>query len=159
MRQAIRVDDLLPRYLYRYEVSLDRVLDLTDGEVQAELGLSPETLTGSEWRTCQEPGATAHSLGARAIRSPLLRQCLHDWMNSGSTMAGLDTACADFRQPALAREAVMCLRYILGSSLRIMFPTWRAARHVHLWLRLMDPESSGDRDMLTRQYRPLVKAC
>jgi len=69
-RQAIGVDDLLPRYLYHYEVSIDRVLDLTDAEVQAELGLSPEILTGSEWRTCQDLGATAHSLGARAILSP-----------------------------------------------------------------------------------------
>lgn len=67
---AIGVEGLLPRYLYHYEVSLDRVLDLTDGEVQAEVGLSLGVLTGPDWQACQGLGVIVHALGINAIVSP-----------------------------------------------------------------------------------------
>lgn len=69
-RQAIGVEGLLPRMLYRYEIDLDRVLDLTNGEVRAEVGLGVDALTGPDWTACQELGVAAHSLGARGINSP-----------------------------------------------------------------------------------------
>jgi RES domain-containing protein len=69
-RQAIGVEGLLPRTLYRYEVTLERVLDLTDDEVRHQVGLSLDVLTGPDWTGCQELGATVHTLGAQGINSP-----------------------------------------------------------------------------------------
>lgn len=69
-RQAIGVEGLLPRHLYRYDIRLDRVLDLTDAGVRGEVGLGLEVLTGPDWTVCQELGATAHALGVQAVQSP-----------------------------------------------------------------------------------------
>ena len=69
-RQAIGVDGLLPRSLYRYEISLARVLDLTSDEVRTDVGIGLDVLTGPDWTTCQELGSTAHSLGVQGISSP-----------------------------------------------------------------------------------------
>jgi RES domain-containing protein len=69
-RQAIGVEGLLPRTLYRYEIALDRVLDLTQDEVRAGVGLGSDVLTGPDWTACQELGLTLHALGAQAISSP-----------------------------------------------------------------------------------------
>jgi RES domain-containing protein len=69
-RQAIGVEGLLPRVLYRYEIELDRVLDLTDGEVRAQVGLGMDVLTGPDWTACQDLGVVAHALGANGINSP-----------------------------------------------------------------------------------------
>ena len=55
-RQAIGVEGLPPHHLYRYEVSLDRGLDPTDGETRQEVGLSLEVLTGPDFSACQELG-------------------------------------------------------------------------------------------------------
>jgi len=68
-RQGTGVEGLLPRVLYRPEVSLDTVLDLTIDQVRAEVGLSLDVLTGPDWTTCQELGVTLHALGAQAINS------------------------------------------------------------------------------------------
>jgi RES domain-containing protein len=69
-RLSIGVDGLLPRVLYRYEVSVERVLDLTDQEVRAKVGLGLEVLTGPDWTSCQELGVVAHSLDVQGICSP-----------------------------------------------------------------------------------------
>lgn len=69
-RQAIGVEGLLPRHLYRYDILLDRVLDLTDVGVRGEVGLGLEVLTGPDWAACQDLGATAHALGVQAVLSP-----------------------------------------------------------------------------------------
>lgn len=69
-RQAIGVEGLLPRKLYRYDVALDRILDLTSEEVRAQVGLGLDVLTGPDWTACQELGSTVHSLGAQGISSP-----------------------------------------------------------------------------------------
>jgi RES domain-containing protein len=69
-RQAIGVAGLLPRVLYRYEIELERVLDLTDGEVRAQIGLGANVLTGSDWTLCQALGVAAHARGANGISSP-----------------------------------------------------------------------------------------
>jgi RES domain-containing protein len=69
-RQAIGVEGLLPRRLYRYEMALDQVLDLTSEEIRASVGIGLEVLTGGDWTTCQELGAVAHALGVTGINSP-----------------------------------------------------------------------------------------
>ncbi|MGC9221706.1 MAG: RES family NAD+ phosphorylase [Solirubrobacteraceae bacterium] len=68
-RQAIGVEGLLPRVLHRYEIEFDRVLDLTDGEVRAQVGLGTDVLTGPDWTACQDLGVAAHALGANGINS------------------------------------------------------------------------------------------
>jgi RES domain-containing protein len=69
-RQAIGVEGLLPRRLYRYNVALDRVLDLTDPRSRTAVGVSSDVLTGPDWKGCQELGSAGHALGVQAIRSP-----------------------------------------------------------------------------------------
>jgi RES domain-containing protein len=69
-RQASGVEGLLPRHLYRYDILLDRELDLTDVGVRGEVGLGLEVLTGPDWAACQDLGATAHALGVQAVLSP-----------------------------------------------------------------------------------------
>ncbi|WP_208026748.1 RES family NAD+ phosphorylase [Rhabdothermincola sediminis] len=69
-RQPIGVDGLLPRHLYRYDIRLDRVLDLTDAGTRHEVGIGLDVLTGPDWATCQDLGATAHTLGIQAVLSP-----------------------------------------------------------------------------------------
>ncbi len=49
----IGVGGVLPRALYRYEIELDRVLDLTDGDVRAQVGLATDVLTGPDWTACR----------------------------------------------------------------------------------------------------------
>jgi RES domain-containing protein len=63
-------EGLLPRVLYRYEIELDRVFDLTDGEVRARVGLGMDVLTGPDWTGCQDLGVVAHTLGASGTNSP-----------------------------------------------------------------------------------------
>jgi RES domain-containing protein len=69
-RQAISVANLLPRALYRYEIELARVLDLTAEEVARHVGISRQVLTGPDWSECQALGTVAHALGIQAIRAP-----------------------------------------------------------------------------------------
>jgi RES domain-containing protein len=69
-RQAIGVEALLPRMLYRFEIALERVCDLTDDEVRAHVGLGRDVLTGPDWTVCQELGSTLHALGVQGISSP-----------------------------------------------------------------------------------------
>jgi RES domain-containing protein len=69
-RQAIGVENLLPRVLYRYEIQLERVLDLTAEEDARAVGISRQVLIGPDWSECQALGTIAHALGIQAIRSP-----------------------------------------------------------------------------------------
>lgn len=69
-RHAVGAEGLLPRQLYRYDIRLERVLDLTDAEVRSEVGVGLEVLTGPDWTACQELGATTHALSGQAILSP-----------------------------------------------------------------------------------------
>lgn len=69
-RQAIGTGGLLPRHLFRYDVRLERVLDLTDQSVRLNVGVSIEALTGLDWTVCQALGTAAHALGAQGVRSP-----------------------------------------------------------------------------------------
>jgi RES domain-containing protein len=69
-RQPIGMEGLLPRALYHYQVALDRILDLTDCDLRAQVGVGLDVLTGPDWSACQELGSTAHALGAQGINSP-----------------------------------------------------------------------------------------
>ena len=69
-RQSIGVEGLLPRLLYRYEIALDRVLDLSDVDVRAQVGLGLDVVIGPDWTACQELGTTVHALGAQGVSSP-----------------------------------------------------------------------------------------
>jgi len=69
-RQAIGIQALLPRVLYRHEIELDRVLDLTDSTIRDQVGVGLDVLTSTDWATCQDLGVASHSLGANGISSP-----------------------------------------------------------------------------------------
>lgn len=69
-RQSIGIEALLPRTLYRYEVSLLRVLDLTVEETRWAVDIEHDVLVRSNWSACQDLGAIAHSLSIQAINSP-----------------------------------------------------------------------------------------
>ncbi len=69
-RQPIGLDGLLPRHLYIYDISLDRVLDLANTGTRNPLGVELEALIDNDWTTCQLLGVAAHALGTQAIRTP-----------------------------------------------------------------------------------------
>lgn len=68
--QAIGVNALLPRSLYRYRVRLTRVLDLTDEAVLTSLEITRELVVGEGWAATQKLGATAYRLGWQAVLAP-----------------------------------------------------------------------------------------
>lgn len=69
-RQSIGVEGLLPRVLYRYEISLDRVLDLTSQTTLDHLGVTKTQITGGDVTTPRQIGEAAHASGSQAIRAP-----------------------------------------------------------------------------------------
>jgi RES domain-containing protein len=68
-RLAIGPEGLLPRQLYRYEVGVDRVLDLTDENTLNQLGFHLSDLVGEDVSTTRSVGEAAHAFGIKAIRS------------------------------------------------------------------------------------------
>jgi RES domain-containing protein len=68
-RHIVGVEGLLPRVLYRYELDLDRVLDLTDRQVREHIDVSVADLVGDDWSLCQAIGTEAHAAGDQAIRT------------------------------------------------------------------------------------------
>ncbi len=69
-RLAIGPEGLLPRHLFRYEIDLNGVLDLTDSETREELGIDLIDLLAEELSVPQLLGEAANSLGLKAIRCP-----------------------------------------------------------------------------------------
>lgn len=69
-RQLIGIEGLLPRVLYRYETSLDRVLDLTSRATLQHLGITEQQVTGSDLTIPRQVGEAAHATGSQAIRAP-----------------------------------------------------------------------------------------
>lgn len=69
-RNVVGLEGLLPRSVYRYDLHLTRVLDLTDVEVLDHLGISPAQLVADDWSFCQALGVAAYGSGDQAIRSP-----------------------------------------------------------------------------------------
>jgi RES domain-containing protein len=68
-RHVVGVEGLLPRVLYRYQLDLHRILDLTDERLRDHLGITERDLTGDDWSVCQQIGAEAHATGDQAIRT------------------------------------------------------------------------------------------
>lgn len=68
--EGIGVEALLPRALYKYDLALERVLDLTNLAVRAGIGIDLDVLVAPDWTVCQEIGAAFHALGAQGIVSP-----------------------------------------------------------------------------------------
>jgi RES domain-containing protein len=69
-RLTIGLEGLLPRALYRYQISLDRVLDLTSAKTLEHLGITAAEVIGSDLKVPQQIGECAHATGSQAIRSP-----------------------------------------------------------------------------------------
>lgn len=69
-RLAIGHEGLLPRHLFRYEIDLDGVLDLTDSETREELGIDLIDLLAEDLSVPQLLEEAANSLGLKAIRCP-----------------------------------------------------------------------------------------
>lgn len=68
-RHVVGVEGLLPRVLYRYDLDLQRMLDLTDQETRGHLGITENELVADDWAMCQQIGAEAHASGDQAIRT------------------------------------------------------------------------------------------
>ncbi|HEX2403089.1 MAG TPA: RES family NAD+ phosphorylase [Acidimicrobiia bacterium] len=69
-RQLIGVEGLLPRVLYRCEISLDHVLDLTSEAVIEFLGFTEQQVIGSDLSIPRQIGELAHATGSQAIQAP-----------------------------------------------------------------------------------------
>jgi RES domain-containing protein len=69
-RQLIGVEGLLPRVLYRYETSLDHVLDLTSETTLKYLGITAAQVVGSDLTIPRQIGEAAHATGSQAIMAP-----------------------------------------------------------------------------------------
>lgn len=69
-RLAIGVEGLLPRVVYRYEVSLDRILDLTSQETLDHVGVTSPQIVGADLTIPRQIGEAAHDTGSQAIRAP-----------------------------------------------------------------------------------------
>ena len=69
-RHIIGVEGLLPRVLFRYDVDLDRVLDLTSSDILDHLTVTVEQITGTDLGIPRQIGEAAHATGSQAIRAP-----------------------------------------------------------------------------------------
>jgi RES domain-containing protein len=69
-RQVVGVAGLLPRLLFRYEIVLDDVIDLTDSAVLVDLGVTTDELVQRDWKSTQDLGTLAHHLGCQALVAP-----------------------------------------------------------------------------------------
>lgn len=66
----IGVEGLLPRVLYRYEISLDGVLDLTTSATLGHIGITAQQVTGADLAIPRQIGESAHATGIQAIKAP-----------------------------------------------------------------------------------------
>jgi RES domain-containing protein len=69
-RLMIGLEGLLPRMLYRYEISLDQVLDLTSGGTLDHLGITTAQIIGADVTIPRQIGESAHATGFQAILAP-----------------------------------------------------------------------------------------
>ena len=95
-RQALPPEGLLPRELYRFEMTLAAVLDLRDAEVREQVGLDERELGGDDLRPCQGIGAAAHHLGREGVLAPsaagsgAVLVVFRDRLGAGSDVRPLD---------------------------------------------------------------------
>lgn len=69
-RTNVAPENLLPRRLVRYEVATQRMLDLTDADNLAPLGLTHATITGDDVIPTRAIGEAAHYVGFEGIVAP-----------------------------------------------------------------------------------------
>lgn len=69
-RNVVGLEGLLPRSVHRYELQLERVLDLTVPSTLGHIGITPAQLTSDDWELCQEIGEAVYAEGDEAIRAP-----------------------------------------------------------------------------------------
>jgi RES domain-containing protein len=69
-RAALPIEALLPRRLATIEVSLQRVLDLTDASVRRRLGIRAGDLVAEDWTRTQALGQAAHDAGFEGVLAP-----------------------------------------------------------------------------------------
>jgi RES domain-containing protein len=68
-RHVVGVEGLLPRVLYRYELDLYPILDLTDPDTRTQIGITEDELVADDWTLCQQLGSEAHAVGDQGIRT------------------------------------------------------------------------------------------
>jgi RES domain-containing protein len=69
-RQTLTPTEFLPRAVYRFEVRLERLLDLRGADARSALELTDERLRASDAAYCQKIGAAAHTLGREGVIAP-----------------------------------------------------------------------------------------
>lgn len=80
LQGGIGVAGLLPRVLYRYDVVLEEVMDLTDPPTLAAIGVAPADLLLRDRDLPQHIRELVHDLGRQAILAPPPRE----WITSSS---------------------------------------------------------------------------
>lgn len=69
-RTGVELDQLLPRILLTIDIRLQKVLDLADGEVRDNWGVTKEDLASDDHRPCRDVGRAARRAGYEAILFP-----------------------------------------------------------------------------------------
>jgi len=69
-RQVFGIQGLMPRRLFRYELRLQRVLDLCDAGVLERLGIAGQELVGEDRSLTRALGEAAYAASFQAVRSP-----------------------------------------------------------------------------------------
>ena len=69
-RQGLTLDDLAPRDLVSIEVSLSKVLDLTDKKILQQIGINDNEIVGNDISLCLEISRLARGAGFEAILTP-----------------------------------------------------------------------------------------
>lgn len=69
-RQGLDPAAFLPRTFYRYEVAPQRLLDVRDAQVQAELGLNAAALIDDDASSCRAVGEAAFAAGREGVLAP-----------------------------------------------------------------------------------------
>lgn len=70
IRSGRSTADFLPRSVYRIDVSLGLVLDLTDASTVSAVGVTAAQLAADDPGACQAIGDAAHYLGFEAVLAP-----------------------------------------------------------------------------------------
>lgn len=69
-RQGLTLDDLAPRDLVSIQVSLSKVIDLTDKKILEQIGINENAIVGNDASLCLEISRLARSAGFEAILAP-----------------------------------------------------------------------------------------
>jgi RES domain-containing protein len=69
-RQALSLDDLAPRDMAAIAVVISKVLDLTDKEILAQLGITEDEIVRNDVSLCHEISRVAQRIGFEAILAP-----------------------------------------------------------------------------------------